>query len=380
MKIALVTDGIYPYVLGGMQKHSYYLAKYLSRLGCKVTVFHCLGEKEEQYKDSFTKDELENLEFIDIKFPATGKLPGHYIRASKQYSKAIGDYILEQGLSFDFYYTKGFSGRYIILNKDKFKAPVAVQLHGLEMFQKGGGLKQSIEKGMLKPITQKILHHADYIFTYGGKIKKILSDIGIVNEKIVLQHGAADEMWLHPIEKDFTNNEILFVGRYEHRKGHHLIAEALPSLADDFTLHMVGQMPEAKMLNDERIIYHGNKSAEEILVLMKRSSFLLVPSLAEGFPTIIVEGMAQGLIPIATNVGAVKEIINSDNGLLLESISSASLANTLKNALSLPKEERLRLRKGAREQVELNYNWSQTATQLLTDIEHCLDNWKRTHS
>ena len=31
MQIALITDGIAPYVLGGMQKHSFYLAKYFAK-------------------------------------------------------------------------------------------------------------------------------------------------------------------------------------------------------------------------------------------------------------------------------------------------------------------------------------------------------------
>lgn len=380
MKIALVTDGIYPYVLGGMQKHSYYLAKFLARSGCKVTVFHCLGNSEEQYRSYFTDSELTNLSFVEINFPKLVRLPGHYLRASKQYGKSIANYISKHNLSFDFYYTKGFSGRYLVLNKRKLNAPVAVQLHGLEMFQAGGGFKQKFEKWMLKPITLKVIRGADFVFTYGGKIKTIIEDKGVESSKIILQHGAADEFWLKSIDSDFTNNTILFVGRFEHRKGHHLINEAIPQIMEDYTLHIVGEVPEEKKLVDSRIQYHGNQNAEGILDLMKQTSFLLVPSLAEGFPTIIVEGMAQGLIPIATDVGAVKEIVNSNNGFLLESITPKSLVVTLKNALSLPKNERLRLRKNARQQVEQNYNWPQTATLLLKDINNCFDSWKRTNS
>ena len=40
MRIALVTDGIYPYVMGGMQKHSYYLCKYLVKLGVEIDLYH----------------------------------------------------------------------------------------------------------------------------------------------------------------------------------------------------------------------------------------------------------------------------------------------------------------------------------------------------
>ena len=36
MKISLFTNGIYPYVLGGMQKHSFNLAKYFAKNGILV--------------------------------------------------------------------------------------------------------------------------------------------------------------------------------------------------------------------------------------------------------------------------------------------------------------------------------------------------------
>lgn len=380
MKIALITDGIYPFVLGGMQKHSYYLAKHLAKLGHQITVFHCASDDKVTYSSHFSEQELSNLEFVNIPFPELKKLPGHYLRASKRYSQSIGEYILTHNLDFDFYYTKGFSGRYLILNKQLFKAPIAVQLHGLEMFQEGGGSRQIIEKQMLKPIANKVILNADYIFTYGGKIKSILLEEGVEEAKLILQHGAADEMWLEPIEQDLANNEILFVGRYEHRKGHHLIHEIVPQLEEDFILHVVGEVPDEKKSTDDRMVYHGNKSASDILRLMKQSTFLLVPSLAEGFPTIIVEGMAQGLIPLATNVGAVTEIINDNNGIIFKSNSTIELKNTLKFALSLPEAERLRLRRNARSMVEEHFNWEHTAKQLVEDIQNCCDRWKRTNS
>ena len=39
-KIALITDGIWPYVLGGMQKHSYYLCKYFAQNKIEVDLYH----------------------------------------------------------------------------------------------------------------------------------------------------------------------------------------------------------------------------------------------------------------------------------------------------------------------------------------------------
>ena len=47
MKILLLTDGIAPYAMGGMQKHSANLAKYLTLAGVEVTLVHCVAREKE---------------------------------------------------------------------------------------------------------------------------------------------------------------------------------------------------------------------------------------------------------------------------------------------------------------------------------------------
>ena len=59
MRVALITDGIWPYVLGGMQKHSYSLAKSLSFHGIEVHVIHFHSANAEV-------DTNQNLAFVDF--------------------------------------------------------------------------------------------------------------------------------------------------------------------------------------------------------------------------------------------------------------------------------------------------------------------------
>ena len=59
MRIALLTDGIYPYVMGGMQRHSYYLAKYLARAGVHVDLYHFIPPNSEWNIEPFDRSELE---------------------------------------------------------------------------------------------------------------------------------------------------------------------------------------------------------------------------------------------------------------------------------------------------------------------------------
>jgi len=380
MRIALITDGIHPFVIGGMQKHSYYIAKYLARLHFDISVFHCIDEGvQPDYPAIFTKSEMEHLTFIEIKFVKKHTSPGHYIKNSELYSESIRLELIKLP-KFDFIYTKGFTGLNLLKNKEMLNTPIAVQLHGLEMFQPGGGLKQWAEKLILKKPARYCLKHADVIFTYGGKIAEIIKKEKGPKTQIIAQHGAADDFWLQTpsIDKKFENS-FIFVGRHEHRKGLYLLLPVMQAIKEDFRLSIVGEVPNEKKIIDNRIAYLGNKNAKEIYNLFQQHTFLIVPSLAEGFPTIIVEAMAQGLVPIATDVGAIEAIINIKNGFLIKSKHLSILSDAIKKALSLPLELRKTMSKEARKTVLLNYNWDQAAKKISTDIKEYCDYWKRTH-
>ena len=87
MRIALLTDGISPYVLGGMQRHSFYLAKYFAKNKIYVDLFHFnQSSLNIELLDCFNDDEKIYINSFVIPFPKLGKLPGHYIRESKKYS------------------------------------------------------------------------------------------------------------------------------------------------------------------------------------------------------------------------------------------------------------------------------------------------------
>ena len=73
MIVALLTDGIWPYVIGGMQRHSFYLAKYLAANGVEVDLYHTnKSHKELSLLEEFSEDEKKNIRSIEIQFPNYG--------------------------------------------------------------------------------------------------------------------------------------------------------------------------------------------------------------------------------------------------------------------------------------------------------------------
>ena len=120
MRIALLTDGIFPYVLGGMQRHSFFLAKYLAHHKVHVDIIHCNQSDFDIAKlEYFTEEEKKYLRSVVLVFPPAGKIPGHYLRESYQYSCSVFEAIKDRLDDFDFIYVKGFSGWKLLKEKKK---------------------------------------------------------------------------------------------------------------------------------------------------------------------------------------------------------------------------------------------------------------------
>jgi glycosyltransferase involved in cell wall biosynthesis len=161
MKIALITDGIWPYVMGGMQKHSYYLAKFLAAKGIFVQVyFTTKGEKLEAFEwdKYFNEEELGHLEFVEVKYPKAYNFPGHYIYESYLYSKNVLNAYKSNSQEPDIVYIQGFSGWALMkwFRKNHIKIPTLLNFHGLEMFQTPASRKHIFINATLDRLSEGI--------------------------------------------------------------------------------------------------------------------------------------------------------------------------------------------------------------------------------
>ena len=111
MKIALLTDGIYPFVMGGIQKHSWSLLSSLLQSGNSVELFHHLpaGSDFSVFRDEFGEQE-KNLRTQEVPFEDKGKFPGHYLWASYQYSKFLLRVWETNEIEADLIYAQGLTG------------------------------------------------------------------------------------------------------------------------------------------------------------------------------------------------------------------------------------------------------------------------------
>jgi len=224
MKIALFTNGIFPFIVGGMQKHSYYLAKYLAKNKIYVDIYHFVNFNESIVSnlEGFEKEELEYINHFCFKFEKPKKFPGHYIYESYLSSKKIYEKFLENK-DVDFVYAQGFMGWFYAEQKSKGKilAPIGVNFHGLNMFQRAANLKVTLEQYLFKTPVRRVNRISDYTFSLGGELTTILEKLVIDKNKVLITPIGIDESWLiniSKIESDKTRR-FIFIGRYERVKG-----------------------------------------------------------------------------------------------------------------------------------------------------------------
>lgn len=343
MKIALLADGIYPFVIGGMQKHSINLARQLVLMGNEVDLFHFVldGEdlpSEEDVNKLIFKEDFKFNKVHCCYFPSSIYFPGHYLWNSYRYSKWIYEIIGKTLDSYDFIYAKGFTAWKLlkVRNKEKLNFKIGVKFHGYEMYQYAPDFKIKLQHIMLRPFVKWTNHQADIVFSYGGKITSIIKRIGVTENKIIeLPSGVYKESI--KVENNLTDDKIrfLFIGRNERRKGIKELFSVLKNFKESklpLEFHFIGPIPE-KQINTSsniHIFYHGLvKDDMKKTKLIDNCDVLLCPSYSEGMPNVILEAMARGLAIIASDVGAISLLVSSNNGILIDKLNAVSLMQSI---------------------------------------------------
>ncbi len=156
--------------------------------------------------------------------------------------------------------------------------------------------------------------------------------------------------------------EILFIGSVVRAKGVYDIVEAAKRLsALPLRWHIAGdggnfielkRLVEGDASLKEKVYMYGWIGREQKELLFRRCRVIVLPSYREGFPNSLLEAMSWGLVPIATDVGAIPEVVEDGrNGFLIRPGDVAGLVQVVKK---LAKDRALldRLRLAARNTVE----------------------------
>ena len=385
MKIALLTDGITPYVVGGMQKHSFNLAKYFTFHGVEVTLFHFvekntfLVSNKELNKILFGEKSNYTVKSYCYHFPNSLKFPGHYIYNSYRYSKLIFNSIKPIINEFDFIYTKGFCGWKLIQKKKRgiVSPNIGVNFHGFEMWQKPPTIKAYFQSLLLRPFVKWNIKNSDFVFSYGSKISELIKNRGINNNSIIESPSGIDVDFIRKLDiiKNSQKRKFLFIGRDERRKGIEELSEVIKNLNLEILnieFHFVGQIKNENKLKSKNIYYYGLiKNTEKIVKIIDKMDVLICPSYSEGMPNVIIEAMARGLAIIATNVGAVSLLIDNKVGWLIDKDNLIfSLNKSINKACHLENDKLLLMKNSAIEKIIKLYRWDEVIKDLIKKLNN----------
>jgi glycosyltransferase involved in cell wall biosynthesis len=175
----------------------------------------------------------------------------------------------------------------------------------------------------------------DIISSYGVDSKKIVvinNPIDIDN--IIKKLNSAKNKNIFP--KDKIN--IVAVGMLRKQKAFDRLLYVFKLLDNRYHLHIIGEGSERKTLEElidklkisNRVTLHGLQ--KNPYIYMKMSNLVVLSSLYEGFPNVILEANACGKFVIANRCAGVDEeiIIDGLNGTLVESNNYKEFAEAIK--------------------------------------------------
>lgn len=194
----------------------------------------------------------------------------------------------------------------------------------------------------------------------------LVKEHGLDPARVRVIHPGVDAAWwaqprnLRPAGDPLR---ILFVGNDVERKGLGLLQDAAGRL-DGASIDVVTGDEDVPAGEGLRVHRGITPRSEELRRLYNDADVFALPTYADAVPNVVVEAMAAGLPVVATDVGAVREMVG-DAGVVVPRGDVDALAAGLA-ALHSDPERRVALGERARERVRRHYE-STTQAGLLAE-------------
>ncbi len=146
------------------------------------------------------------------------------------------------------------------------------------------------------------------------------------------------------------NGRIVFLGVLDERKNPSSLLDAcdlLVSQGMSLELHLWGNAPTnsdygARILSacETRpwATYQGSASPHQIPYILKEAAILVLPSLEDNCPMVVIEALSCGVPVVASRVGGIPDLVDDQqNGILYPSGDQQALAHAIRTLLADPK-------------------------------------------
>ncbi|MBY0256577.1 MAG: glycosyltransferase family 4 protein [Methylobacterium sp.] len=257
-------------------------------------------------------------------------------------------------------------------------APIrAYTPHGGSYNYKPGTLRHRVYMGIERGLalrTDVFLFESEYVAgrhrAYAGDPRRIT--------RIV--HNGIGEAEFDPVVPAEDRYDLLYIGELRDAKGVPFLLDALLRLRAEgraLRLLMVGSGPDANVLA-ERVVAMGLGDAvafeppQSIRAVLARGRVMVVPSLAESLPYVVLEAAAARHPLVATNVGGIPEIFGPAAGQLVPPRDGKALAAAIARVLD-EEPEACRLRfEGLAASVKARFSMNRMGSDVLSGYASAL--------
>jgi glycosyltransferase involved in cell wall biosynthesis len=187
--------------------------------------------------------------------------------------------------------------------------------------------------------------------------------------------------FLHPAPAvgDGSGGYAVFVGRLSIEKGLGVMLDAWRQLGGKLPLKILGDGQMASLVTDAiaempEIEWLGRKPLTEVYDIVGNATCLVFPSeWYETFGRVAIEAFAKGTPVVASNIGAIAELVEHQrNGLLFRPSDPTDLAAQINWLLDRPQELK-QMRLNARAEFDFKYTAGDNCKRLIEIYQHALD-------
>lgn len=239
------------------------------------------------------------------------------------------------------------------LYPDAYGAMRAAQRAGVPLVVGARGSDLRVRDAISRRLTRPVLHAAQRILVVSEDLGRVaVRDYGADPARIRAIPNGCDAAIFHPQPREAARSAlgldaaaelVVYVGRLVPEKGLRELLDAVRTLAPQrprLQLALIGDGPmraelEGCLAADPslRVALPGALGPQEVVRWMAASDLVTLPSYSEGHPNVLVEALACGRPVVATPVGGIPEVVDTDCGVLVPARDPAALAAGLADVL-----------------------------------------------